>query len=269
MHKGDLSQPHMGMVDEAELTAIFAEAHAIIHNGADVSFMKSYASLKPTNVASTKELVRLSLPYQLSFHYVSSAAVTQLSGQESYQQCSVSTFPPPSLPSDLQGGGYLTSKWACEYFLEKVSERCGLPIWIHRPSSITGEGAPDTDLMMNLFRYAREVKAVPNMDLWKGWLDMVSVECVAMTILDQVYEDDLSPNGVKFLFESGEREINLSDLKGVLEREMGEKVETVSLDMWVERAKDKGLHPLLGEYLRGLEGTKLVFPRLLHESEFI
>ena len=271
IHAGDLASPRFGLASEQQLLDIFSEAHVVIHNGADVSFMKTYASLKAVNVDATKELVRLSLPHQLSFHYISTAAVTHLTGERSFEQRSVGLYPPPTSPSDLQTkvGGYLATKWASERYLDKVSDRCELPIWIHRPSSITGDGASETDLMSNLLTYSRTTGLVPDTSSWHGWVDMISVERVAMEIADQVYEDYSWPGNVKYLFESGEQEIRLSDIKGVLERENGGRsVETVMMEEWVSHAEEKGLHPLLGEYLRRVNGTPLVFPRLVREGNF-
>ncbi|KAI1478194.1 putative hybrid NRPS/PKS enzyme [Daldinia eschscholtzii] len=272
VHAGDLALPNFGLANEQQLLDIFSEAHVVIHNGADVSFVKSYSSLKLVNLDATKELVRLSLPHQLSFHYISTAAVANLSGEQTFEQRSVGIFPPPSSPSELQEkvGGYVATKWASERYLDKVSDRCELPIWIHRPSSVTGEGAPETDLMSNMITYSRATGLVPDTSSWSGWIDMISVENVAMQISDQVYEDYSWPGNVKYLFESGEQEILISDMKGVLERENsnGSKIKTVSMEEWVSRAQEKGMNPLLGEYLRRMDGVPAVFPRLIREGNF-
>ncbi|KAI1170868.1 putative hybrid NRPS/PKS enzyme [Nemania sp. FL0916] len=261
LHKGNLASPRLGLT-ESEASKIFAEADVVIHNGADVSFMKSYKSLKPINLEATKELVRLSVPHQLSFHYISTASVTHLTGQESFERSSVSAYPP------VPGEGYVATKWASERYLEKVSDKCELPIWIHRPSSITGDGAPTTDLMTNLLTFSRLMKAVPDTNLWRGWLDFVAVKRVAMQIADEVYEDYSWPGNVKYLYESGDHEIPISDLKGVLEREQGEVFETLALEDWVARALIQGLNPLLAEYLNGIEGVEIVFPRLIQQGSF-
>ncbi|KAI1119699.1 male sterility protein-domain-containing protein [Nemania abortiva] len=148
LHKGDLASPRLGST-KSEASKIFANADVVIHNGADISFMKPSGSLKPANLEATKELLRLSVPHQLSFHYIFAASVMHLTGQESFG-CSE---------------GYLATKWSSERCLEKVSDKYELPIWIHQPSSITGDGAPATDLMTNLLTYSRLMKAVPDTGL--------------------------------------------------------------------------------------------------------
>ncbi|KAI1819734.1 PKS-NRPS hybrid [Xylaria intraflava] len=262
VHRGDLGLPGLGLSEE-ELSKIFSEADAIIHNGTDVSFVKSYHSLQPANVEATKELVRLSLPYQTSFHYISTAAVANLTGQDSWEQRSVGGFLPPA-----GADGYLSTKWVSERYLEKVNDQCELPIWIHRPSSITGPEAPATDLMENLIQFSRKIAAIPDTSSWRGWLDFISVDRAAMQIVDEVYEDYSWPGHVKYLYESGEQVVALSDMKGVLERENGSPIETVSMEEWVTRATEEGLNPLLGEYLNRASGTPLVFPMLVRHDSF-
>ncbi|KAM0334359.1 hypothetical protein ACHAQA_001385 [Verticillium albo-atrum] len=267
LHRGDLATPHFGLSEET-VSRIFSEAHAVIHNGADVSFMKSYASLKPVNVDATKELVRLSLPYHLSFHYISTSSVAHLTGQETWGQQSVKDHPPSPSTSVTKTDGYLATKWACERYLEKISDQCGLPIWIHRPSSITGTDAPATDLMSNLLRFAKHIKAIPDTSAWRGWLDFVSVETAAMQIADEVYEDYSWPGNVKYLYESGDEIIPLSDLQGVLERETGSKFDELAMKDWVARAEVRGMSPLLADFLRGVANVPLVFTLLEKEGSW-
>ncbi|KAI0185009.1 putative hybrid NRPS/PKS enzyme [Xylaria flabelliformis] len=263
VHRGDLGLPRFGLSKE-ELSKIFAEAHAVIHNGTDVSFVKSYHSLKPVNVEATKELVRLSLPQHISFHYISTAAVANFTGQDSWEQRSVGGFLPPA-----GADGYLATKWVSERYLEKVSDQFELPIWIHRPSSITGPDAPATDLMQNLVQFSRKIAAVPETGSWRGWLDFISVDRAAMQIVDEVYEDYSWPGHVKFLYESGEKVVALSDMKGLLERENKSVVKTVPMEEWVSKAEEEGLNPLLGQYLKRASGIQLVFPRLVRHDSFL
>ncbi|TWU72717.1 putative nrps-t1pks biosynthetic cluster [Metarhizium rileyi] len=262
VHRGDLALPGFGLEEEV-LSAIFSETHAIIHNGADVSFVKSYHSLKPANVEATKELVRLSLPHQTSFHYISTAAVANLTGEDSWEQRSVSGFTPPAGTD-----GYIATKWVSERYLEKVNDQCELPIWIHRPSSITGPGAPATDLMGNLVQYSRKIAAIPDTSSWRGSLDFISVDRAAMQIVDEVYEDYSWPGNVKYLYESGEEVVPLSNMKGFMERENGSVFKALSMKEWVKRAEEEGLNPLLGEYLNRAAASPLTFPRLVRHDSF-
>nr|A0A4P8WAE5.1 RecName: Full=Polyketide synthase-nonribosomal peptide synthetase pyiS; Short=PKS-NRPS pyiS; AltName: Full=Pyrichalasin H biosynthesis cluster protein A; AltName: Full=Pyrichalasin H synthase [Pyricularia grisea]QCS37521.1 PyiS [Pyricularia grisea] len=262
VHRGDLTLPGFGL-SQKELASIFSKAHAVIHNGADVSFVKSYHSLKPANLEATKQLVDLCLPYQISFHYISTAAVVNLTGEKSWEQRSVGRFPPPAGTD-----GYIATKWASERYLEKFNDQYGLPIWIHRPSSITGPGAPANDLMANVVEFSRSTAATLNTNSWSGWLDFISVDEAALQIVDEVYEDYSWPGHVKYLYESGERVVALEDMKNVLEREVGSVFEVVDVEEWISRAEKQGFNPLLGEYLKRVANAPLVFPKLIRHEGF-
>ncbi|KDN70032.1 putative polyketide synthase [Colletotrichum sublineola] len=246
VHQGDLAAPRLGL-SEKILSEIFAEAHAVIHNGADVSFMKSYETLKLANFESTKELVRLSLPRRVSFHYISSASIVQLTGKEIWGPDSVKEYPPVK---SRNTSGYIAAKWASERYLEKISDKCDLPIWIHRPSSIKGAGQKAGDLVSNLMYYSQETKSIPDVNAWNGWLDLITVEKAAMEVVDEVYKDYSWPGGVTYSYQSGQDIIPLTELRATLEREAGCVFEVLNMDDWATRAELKGMSVLLGDYLR-------------------
>ncbi|KAK2003782.1 putative polyketide synthetase [Colletotrichum falcatum] len=262
VHGGDLAAPHLGLPEET-LSEIFSEAHAVIHNGADVSFMKSYATLKAANFESTKELVRLSLPRRLSFHYISSASVVQLTGQETWGAESVKEYPPLQ---SRNASGYIAAKWASERYLEKISDECDLPIWIHRPSSIKGAGRPAGDLVSSLIHYSHETKSVPDVSAWSGWLDFVAVETAAMEVVDEVYKDYSWPGGVAYSYQSGQEIVPLTELRATLEREAGCEFEVLKMDDWATRAESKGMSVLLGDYLRQAAHVPVTLT-MLHKGE--
>ncbi|KAH8899038.1 hypothetical protein GQ53DRAFT_836980 [Thozetella sp. PMI_491] len=83
MHEGDLVLPHLGLPD-ADAAAIFSTADAIIHSGADVSWLKTYGSMRAANLQSTKELIKMCALYAggriVPFHYVSTVSVGQMVG---------------------------------------------------------------------------------------------------------------------------------------------------------------------------------------------
>ncbi|KAF9870947.1 hypothetical protein CkaCkLH20_11619 [Colletotrichum karsti] len=83
------------------------------------------------------------------------------------------------------------SKWACEVYLENYARELGLPMWIHRPSYITGINAPITGIIGNLFEYSVRVEATPNAAGRGGLFDMVPVEEVATVIASSVSRDKM------------------------------------------------------------------------------
>lgn len=256
---GNLGAPRLGLSD-ADAASIFSRADIVIHNGADVSFMKSYQSLKLTNVASTVELAKLALPRRIPFHFISSASTTRLALQTSFGESSLAEYPPSTVPDD----GYTAAKWVSEVYLERLNQRSGLPVWIHRPSSVSGADAPELDLMSNVMRYCQETKIIPDSSAWSGVFDLISVESVATQIINFMHIS--GANGAKetrFVFESGEIELGQDEVQSVMELGTSHQFETVSVEEWVGQAEKAGMSPLLGMYLRQASGGQVLLPRLV------
>lgn len=259
-YNGNLGAPKLGLAD-SDAVSIFSRADIIIHNGADVSFMKTYQSLKLTNVASTKELAKLALPRRIPFHFISSATVTRLARLPSFGESSLALYSPPAIPDD----GYMAAKWVCEVYLERASRQFGLPVWIHRPSSVSGADAPELDLMSNMMRYCQETKRIPDTKSWPGGFDLISVDSVAEQIVDAVHESGLSAGceGVRFRYESGELELGQEEVQEVMEAGTGEQFGVVSVVEWVDLAEKAGMSALLGMYLRKATDGQVLLPRLI------
>lgn len=265
IHSGDLAMPRLGLSEEVA-DSIFGEVDAIIHNGADVSFLKTYQSLKGPNLGSTKELVKLSLARRIPIHYISTISLLRLARSENFGAHSLAAFPPPPGIVD----GYMATKWASEIFLEKAHAKLGLPVWIHRPSSITGEGVGDLDVMSNMLKFGRAMKAAPDTTGWRGSLDFISVEQAATGILKEVMganengADELGtaprPSApLRHVHQSGELVVPVGEMQRFLERESGTLFETLSLRAWIDKAVEHGLNSLVAEYLHSWVGKKDVF----------
>ncbi|KAM7219555.1 acyl transferase/acyl hydrolase/lysophospholipase [Rhypophila decipiens] len=176
-HRGDLSLPNLGL-SSSVAEQVFDSLDAVIHAGADVSFLKPYRALQAANVHSTSEIARLAISRLIPVHYISTAGVAGLVqprpsssssssstryiewGQEhdpvlEVGEISLRGFPPPQTvsmagnepdttnhhPPQMPVSGYIASKWASEVLLERVSEEYGLPVVVHRPSYITATAA--------------------------------------------------------------------------------------------------------------------------------
>ncbi|KAK5996292.1 PKS-NRPS hybrid synthetase cheA [Cladobotryum mycophilum] len=258
--KGDLGSADLGL-SAADAERIFSSADIIIHNGADVSFMKTFGSLRRTNVEAVKQIARLALPRRIPFHYVSSASVTQLTPLDEVGEISMSAYP-PSPDAD----GYITAKWVSERHLELVAEAFGLPITIHRPASISGNDSSDLDLMGNLFRFVEKLEAVPESKDWKGYFDLISVHSVAAAIVKAVAgQQHAISSEIKYQYESGELVYPLSAVADVTKMTEEFPIQTMPLQEWIEKAEAKGLNPLLGAYLRqaAARNARWAFPKLV------
>ncbi|RCI10044.1 hypothetical protein L249_8500 [Ophiocordyceps polyrhachis-furcata BCC 54312] len=243
-YDGDLALPNLGL-SQQDFDDLSMKAHRIIHNGADVSLLKSYQSLRKPNVGSTRALALLAARRQVPVHFVSSGGVASLAGVEALSPTSLSNIRPGKDGSH----GYAASKWASEVFLENYTRKSGTPVWIHRPSNITGADAPSTDLMQNLITYSGEMGCVPDTGAWRGSVDLVPVETVSSGIAKAIHERGSSGMTV-FRHHCAAEKIPVDQLAAHL------GAETTGLDEWLERAERAGLDGTTSLLIRGmLEGT--------------
>ncbi|TPX14116.1 uncharacterized protein E0L32_000510 [Thyridium curvatum] len=266
LHKGDLSLPRCGL-SEAEMEAISCSADAIIHNGADVSFLKTYRSLKAPNLSSTKELVRLACVRRIPFHFVSTATAGKFNKSDTLAPESLARFPPDQGGAGL-ADGYAASKWASELFLEKASRELGLPVFIHRPSAIMGAEAGD-DILSNVLEYGSLTKSLPDSGRWNGYVDLVSLENAAGGVSRSVLSPGVTDARVEYLHHAGDQVIPVQSIRDLLNSEGGIDLESLPMPQWVDGAVRSGMNPLVGEFLRNADesGGLLIGQKLLHKRD--
>ncbi|KAL7941108.1 putative PKS-NRPS protein [Trichoderma barbatum] len=258
--QGDLGVANLGL-SIVQAQRIFSTADVIIHNGADVSFMKTYNSLRQTNVNATKQIARFAQARGIPLHFISSASVTQLTPLDEVGSVSMAPYPPTE-----NADGYISAKWVSERHLELVSEVYGLPITIHRPASISGNDSSDLDLMGNLFKFVERLEAVPESKDWKGYFDLISVHSVAAAIVKAVTQiQRQAETGIRYQYESGEIVYPLSTMTDVTKMTEEFPIKVMPLEEWVEKAEAAGLNPLLASYLKqaAAKNSRWAFPKLI------
>ncbi|XXG99680.1 hypothetical protein Hte_006021 [Hypoxylon texense] len=215
LHQGDLLLPRLGL-SEHDAGSLVSDADVIIHNGADTSFMKTYPTLRRSNVESTKQLAEMSARCHrmLPIHFIStisvgSTAVSESAGEHfKFAPTSVALYKPllTASPGSSLGQGYIASKWASEVFLERLSRRCrpSWPVHIHRPSLITpdGDAEPGRELVHNIRHYSSLMRAAPIISSEEGRavVDLIPLQTVVGAIVNAVWESltptsSLSMNG--------------------------------------------------------------------------
>jgi hybrid polyketide synthase / nonribosomal peptide synthetase ACE1 len=266
LHKGDLSLPRCGL-SEDEMKSISGLADAILHNGADVSFLKTYRSLKAPNLSSTKELTRLASARRIPFHFVSTATAGKFNKSETLAPESLARYPPFQAGRAGLADGYAASKWASEVFLEKASRQFGLPVFIHRPSAIMGAEAGD-DVLSSVLEYGSLIKALPDSSRWTGYVDLVSLESAAGGIARSVLQGDANAR-VEYLHHAGDQVIPVQSIRDLLHGEGGADLDSLPMGDWVEGAVRSGMNPLVGELLRNADesGGLLIGQKLLLRKE--
>ncbi|KAK4228637.1 hypothetical protein QBC38DRAFT_508775 [Podospora fimiseda] len=154
IHPGDLSQPLLG-ISKPDFDQLAETVDAIIHNGAEVSFLKNYFSLRAPNVSSTKTLVELAVPRRIPIHFVSTGTVSKFAGGEEVRPESLAAFLPTG--KDV----YAATKWVSEVYLENVAREFKVPVVVHRSSSVLGQEVVEGDMVGSVMKYAKLIKAVP------------------------------------------------------------------------------------------------------------
>ncbi|EFQ34698.1 AMP-binding enzyme [Colletotrichum graminicola] len=259
IHKGDLTLPRLGLSTEmAQL--IFSVADVVIHNGADVSHMKSYQTIKSANFGSTQELVKITLEQKrlIPFHFVSTAGVSLYSGLETFAEVSAAPYPPPTDNSD----GYTASKWASERFLERIHSLTGLPVWVHRPSNIHRVEDPQFDLFQNLLRYSRLLQAVPVFPSLQGHLNLVEAAEVAQSLFDDVFTSRNSE--VNYRHRIGKINLSMDELGDFVRTEPTSSVEILDVGTWTAKAETQGLPEVVSEWFKKVAlGIPIKYPLLV------
>lgn len=145
--KGDLSKPHFDLSRE-QFEEFSDRIDVIYHNGAWVNSFYPYATLKPTNVLATQEILRLaSTPKIKPVHFISTIGVF-FSPYYFADNLIDRAIKETDLPtSETLKGGYKQSKWVAEQLILKAKEK-GLPACIYRPGRILGHS--ETGIIGNL-----------------------------------------------------------------------------------------------------------------------
>jgi thioester reductase-like protein len=166
---GDLASP--ALAGRHELTE---GIDAIVHAGATVSWLASYAALRGPNVAGTHALVELAAAGGLPLHFVSTISTAPPAGDEDSRL---------GLDAVLSATPYALSKWIAEDHVRRAAT-AGLAAAIYRPAmiaghSVRGVGNPE-DFLHRYLVGCSELGLYVDLD--DAMLDMTPVDFVAEAI---------------------------------------------------------------------------------------
>lgn len=305
-YPGDLASPFLGLSAQA-FAQLAATVDVVIHNGATVSFLQPYGALRGPNVVGTRTIAELALPRIVPVHFVSTAGVACVLLSEEARMgpglakplpvpmlrpVSVAECLPPEREEDGEQllDGYALSKWAGEALLDRAARAYGLPVHVHRPASITGEGAPELDVIGSMIRYSRLLGAVPALAgpeddgvehgalVVQGAFDFVPAEQVAADLVEAALRSAVSvsescesvpaaaaaPSSVSFVHHCGREMIPPGGLQAYMERTDGRPFAKMALQEWLDSAKAQGLDALLYQYMAESvkEGNMLYLPAI-------
>ncbi|MFE0678106.1 amino acid adenylation domain-containing protein [Streptomyces sp. NPDC058867] len=161
----DLALPRLGL-PEPRFQELAATCDALFHNGAVVSIMREYATLRAANLDSTRELLRMAADRAIPLHYVSTLSVGPPASHS------------PEVPEDFLPAhpglryGYQQSKWASERLLEQAAQR-GFPVTVHRLGRVVGPASTghvnERDFLWSVLRAGIPAGIVPELFDAETW----------------------------------------------------------------------------------------------------
>ncbi|EEA23761.1 hybrid PKS-NRPS PsoA [Talaromyces marneffei ATCC 18224] len=265
-YTGDLSTINLGLSD-SEYKFLTETVDCIIHNGADVSLLKTYHSLRHANVLSTRTLCQMSIPRGIPLHYISTASV----GKAIRHDKDEPLYEVPASPGDSGLlnliDGYAASKWVSEKLLDKVATHNGPSAYVHRLAHVMGNDTSELDAVGMLTKYSVLLHAVPCIDkeYITGQWDFITVHEVAKDIVESAIGcTTRNTSGTTYVNHCSEIKVPHEGLKGYLEEKSGVTLREMDMEEWLTLAKEKGLHPLVYEFLAAFNKGKgqMVLPMI-------
>lgn len=177
---GNLDNSRFGLSTE-QYDSLAREIDVIYHNGATVNFVYPYQALKPVNVESTHEVLRLASAKKIKpVHFVSSLSVFMKGELRDKAIC----YEDANLEEvGVPFGGYGQSKWVAEGMMQAAAQR-GIPMTIFRPDNILGDSRTGilntSDMTYSLVRAIFKMGSVPNIEIMGG---IVPVDFVSNAIV--------------------------------------------------------------------------------------
>jgi thioester reductase-like protein len=220
---GDLANPQLGLSDRVwlQLTEII---DTIVHNGARVDYILDYETLRPSNVESTRELLKLACTSsRKQLHFVSSTTIFGWTGKRQL----VEQDSNPEM--DGLDFGYAQTKWVSEQLLLQAREQ-GIDARIYRPAFLTASTAGlghSTDIVVRLLSFMIKYGVAPNADIQ---LSFMPVDIAAHDIA-AVMTSAAEPTG-PVLHVTIDEYFNMVDLTTQISKDYGIPFRYVSLEQF-------------------------------------
>jgi len=251
---GDLSKPLLGM-DEKQFKSLAVEIDSIIHCGAEVNLIKSYSSLKESNVLGTQEILRLAttngfvITKVKPVHYISTNGIFPVDAKAYFSEAELEQERTTvRLREDVDldrfspflSEGYAMTKWVAERMCALAESR-GLPISVLRPgnmagSTITGVSNPD-DLNYLLVDGILKAGCAPLVDTNYA-LDLTPVDFAAKAVAQLAANSPQAAIGQRLHLQSPHKPVPLGTVVEWLNSKRGgesQPIEPVTRAEWMER----------------------------------
>jgi hybrid polyketide synthase/nonribosomal peptide synthetase ACE1 len=239
-HAGDMSMPLLGL-SESEFCDMASQVDAILHMGAVRSFWDNYQVLRPNNVQSTKELVKLAGPNRIPIHYISSVGV--LPREATTIDAGSAAAYEPSVDGS---NGYVATKWAGERILERSSASLGIPSSVYRffPTS-QQQPAQKQELLDSLISFVDKSGLIPDMSVWEGHVDLIPAEQVSKWLSNSIISE--TTTATRFSNYESSVALHTDDLSNYIKQQRGDQNDLKQMPVlqWFGRIKALGFNYLL------------------------
>ncbi|PYI12323.1 putative polyketide synthase [Aspergillus sclerotiicarbonarius CBS 121057] len=230
VYRGSLSHPSLGLSEDT-VHQLDEQTDQIYHFESDVSLLKNYEALRPTNIGSLHFLIDLARGSHSgkvkTLHYLSSWGVPHL---QSWASSSLSNPDgyidgEKELTNMTPGGentlGYLKCRWVCEALLYEAAKR-GLPVSIYRACMCgsaphSGRGLERTDINRRILEACLQTGLVPDFRSANGGgMSWISVDYLVQSI-KHLSNDSTGITGQARIFNyQAEKHIPYTQLPAVL-----------------------------------------------------
>jgi len=245
---GDLARTNLGLTTAA-WEALARRVGTIYHNGAQVNYLYDYATLRPSNVAGTNEVLRLAMSHRpKQLNHVSTTFIFGWSTKEVLWETD------PNEDRELLDFGYSQTKWVAEQLVRDAMSH-GLQARIFRPALITpsvsgGGGSFDIAVRLLAFMVKHQLNTTAQNQVSFCPADLVARNIVA------IGEQPASVGHTVHV--TRDDYANMSDVTAILAELGGLTFTDYDLDRFVTEVTDRCvpgdiLFPLLDFFLRSMD----------------
>ena len=217
----DIAKPNLGL-SACEYDALGRRITHVLHNAAQTSVLRDYASLRSANVLVTAQLLKFAKQFALPFSHVSTIAVAPQQEQPLEEQ--FVAFHP-----GLRDG-YQQSKWAAEAMVAKARKQ-GVKVQVYRLARVIGASHSGfinrDDLVWRILRAGLKRQQLPELKVSEPW---TPVDTIAQFMVRQTLQQ--SGHGVYNL--TPETQVCLPQLYQWLQQ-YGFKLHTLAVAKWVQQ----------------------------------
>ncbi|KAE8382339.1 hypothetical protein BDV26DRAFT_288625 [Aspergillus bertholletiae] len=234
---GDLELSRLGLSDsqwrQLAGTATIDNIDAIIHNGAVVNWNMDYDKLRPPNVLSTIELLKVAVMSRISprFVFVSGGAVAELHANPG------STVVVEQIS---RSNGYCQSKFVAESIVRRFASQLPLSqnrFSVIKPGMIIGtanEGVANLDdFIWRVVASASRLQLYP-LETEESWVPITDAGFIATQTVTQILSNDIS----LYVNVASKFGLSASDFWEQVNSELKHTCEPVQWCVWVDRALD-------------------------------